>query len=146
MQKPSEIRELCRSNSFFSHTSGLAAGYAQANICILPKEYAFEFLLFCQRNPKPCPLIEVLEPGQRQIQTSSSTIDIATDVPKYRVYVDGELSAEPLDLSSYWTDDLVTFVIGCSYSFEEALVRSGLEIRHVSMNRNVPMSVQSRPN
>lgn len=133
-----DVRLACRRGEFKNQTSGLAPGYAQANLCILPKEYAFDFLLFCQRNPKPCPLIEVLEPGQ---SIFGDDIDIKTDFPKYRVFVDGVLVDEPFDISSLWSDDFVTFVIGCSFSFEEALVRAGICVRHIEEGRNVPMLV-----
>jgi uncharacterized protein YcsI (UPF0317 family) len=132
---PHDIRYECRLGNFSSHTAGLANGYAQANICIVQKSLAFDFLLFCQRNPRPCPLLEVLEPGQ----FSFGDIDIRTDLPKYRVFVDGVLSAEVTDISTYWLDDFVTFVIGCSFSFEEALINSGISLRHIDEGCNVPM-------
>ncbi len=138
MNTPNEVRQACRSGGFTSQTSGLAPGFAQANLCILPKEYAFDFLLFCQRNPKPCPLIEVLEPGQHSFGINQG-IDIRTDLPKYRVFVDGELKEEVHDISHLWREDFVTFVIGCSFSFEEAMLRAGLSVRHIEEGRNVPM-------
>ena len=130
MNSPAEVRAACRTGTFTSQTSGLAPGFAQANLCILPREYAFDFLLFCQRNPKPCPLIEVLEPGQHCFGEGSN-IDIKTDLPKYRIFVNGELTEEVNDISRFWREDLVTFVIGCSFSFEEAMIRSGLRVRHI---------------
>jgi uncharacterized protein YcsI (UPF0317 family) len=134
--KPTELRASCRAGDFTLPTAGQAPGYAQANLCILPKEYAFDFLLFCQRNPKPCPLLHVLEPGQFQI---NNTTDVRTDVPKYRVFEDGVLVREVSDISDFWRDDFVTFVIGCSFSFEDALAKAGLRIRHNDQKRNVPM-------
>lgn len=105
---PKALRAKCREGSFVNQTSGYCKGYAQANICILPKEYAFEFLLFCQRNPKPCPLIECLSDGEYAL----GDIDIRTDLPKYRIYENGILVKELTDISSYWRDDFVTFIIG----------------------------------
>eukprot|EP01040_Poterioochromonas_malhamensis_P018456 gene18456-21561_t len=132
---PSEVRLACRTENFQEQTSGQASGYAQANLCILPKQYAFDFLLFCQRNPKPCPLLHVLEAGEYQY----NDIDIRTDLPKYRVFENGVLSKECSNVTELWSEDLVTFVIGCSFSFEDALVKGGLSIRHIDQKRNVPM-------
>lgn len=133
---PLEFHKVCRNESFKGPTSGQCPGYAQANLCILPKEYAYDFLVFCQRNPKPCPLLHVLDPGQYLLD---NVIDIRHDLPKYRVFVNGELKEEVFNLESLWRDDLVTFVIGCSFSFEAALEEAGLKIRHIEENCNVPM-------
>jgi uncharacterized protein YcsI (UPF0317 family) len=135
---PHQFRLECRSQNYKGQTSGFSKGYAQANLVILPKLYAFDFLLFCQRNPKPCPLLEVLEPG---IYAFGNDIDVRTDLPKYRVYTDGVLINEIHDISDIWSEDFVTFVIGCSFSFEDALVRRGLKIRHIEMDKEktVPM-------
>lgn len=130
-----ELRLACRSGIYAEQTSGHAPGCAQANLCILPKEYAFDFLLFCQRNPKPCPLLHVLEAGQYSLGDA----DIRRDLPKYRVYKDGSLVSEVTDISEYWSEDLVTFVIGCSFSFEDALLKAGLRIRHIDQQCTVPM-------
>eukprot|EP01039_Chlorochromonas_danica_P007523 gene7523-8321_t len=140
-QTPQEVRLACRSGIFAEQTSGHASGFAQGNLCILPKEYAFDFLLFCQRNPKPCPLLHVIEAGEYNLGDT----DIRTDLPKYRIYKDGILQEEVTDVSSYWRDDLVTFVIGCSFSFEDALVKAGLHIRHIDQGCNVPMYRTNRP-
>lgn len=135
--EPVQLRQACRNGSFRGQTSGQCPGMAQANLCILPKEYAYDFLLFCVRNPKPCPLLHVLEAGQH---TFGNDIDVRTDLPLYRVYIDGVLQEQTsADISHLWEPDLVTFVIGCSFSFEEALFRAGLPLRHVEENRNVPM-------
>ena len=137
-ESPSELRHACRSGSFASPTAGQCRGYIQANLCILPAEYAFDFLLFCQRNPKPCPLLQVLENGIYQL----GDIDIRSDLPRYRIYEDGILSREVEDISDIWRDnDWVTFLIGCSFSFEDALELAGLKIRHIELNKNVPMYV-----
>ncbi len=126
-------------------TSGLAPGYVQANLAVLPKEYAFDFLLFCQRNPKPCPLIEVTEPGQREASTSSPGSDIRTDLPAYRVYRDGVLDQEISDISELWRDDLVSFLLGCSFTFEEALIQSSIPLRHIQQGKNVSMYITNIP-
>lgn len=136
---PVEARHLIRSGAYDAPTSGLCPGYAQANLIILPKEQAYDFLLFAQRNPKPCPLLEVTEVGAREATICATDCDIATDFPKYRIYRHGELVEEVADVSAYWRDDLVSFVIGCSFSFESELVEAGIEMRHNTMGRNVSM-------
>jgi len=134
---PAALREACRRGEFTGQTSGQCANFAQANLCILPKEYAYDFLLFCTSNPKPCPLLHVLEEGEAVLPGGGG--DVRTDVPQYRVFRDGQLQETLPDISSLWRADLVTFVIGCSFSFEEAMVRAGLPLRHVETGRNVPM-------
>jgi uncharacterized protein YcsI (UPF0317 family) len=137
--KPAQARSRIRLGEHTAHTSGLAEGYVQGNIAILPQALAGDFLLYCQRNPKPCPLLAVSEPGQPLLPTLGADIDIRTDVPQYRVWRDGVLNEEPTDIRALWRDDLVTFVIGCSFSFEEALLQAGLPLRHIAQNRNVAM-------
>lgn len=136
---PSEFRLTCRRGEYLQQTAGVCPGYAQANLCILPKEYAFDFLLFCQRNPKPCPLLEVLD----GVYSFGTDIDVRKDLPKYRVYENGVLTQEVNDISHLWQEGMVTFVIGCSFSFEEALIRVGLPIRHLEneSDRTVPMYI-----
>ena len=136
---PREARHLIRSGAYAAPTSGLCPGYAQANLIVLPREQAYDFLLFAQRNPKPCPLLEVTEVGAREATICATDCDIATDFPRYRIYEHGEMVAEVTDVSEYWRDDLVSFVIGCSFSFESELIEAGIEIRHNTMGRNVPM-------
>lgn len=136
---PQQARHIIRAGDFDAPTSGLCPGYAQANLIILPKEQAYDFLLFAQRNPKPCPLLEVSEVGAREATICADDCDIATDFPRYRIYRNGELSEEVSDVSSYWRDDLVSFIIGCSFSFESELIEAGIEMRHNTMGRNVPM-------
>jgi uncharacterized protein YcsI (UPF0317 family) len=128
-----------RSGSFTGPTSGLAPGNVQANLAILPKAYAFDFLRFAQANPRPCPVLAVSEPGAVGFPTLGANLDIRTDLPRYRVWRNGELVAEPADLLDVWRDDLVSFAIGCSFSFEEALMEAGIEVRHIACNSNVPM-------
>jgi len=137
-QHPQDLRAAARSGRMQGTTAGHAPGYLQANLMIVPQDVAFDFLLFSQRNPKACPLIEVLEPGQR-MPASAPGADIARDVPGYHVYRDGELTDEVAEVSDLWRDDLVTFVIGCSFSFENALMRGGIALRHVAQGRNVAM-------
>lgn len=132
-------RQAIRSGAWTGHTSGLAEGHVQGNVVILPQAQADHFLRYCQRNPKPCPVLAVSEPGQAGLPTLGAGIDIRTDVPRYRVWRHGELAAEPTDVRELWRDDLVTFVLGCSFSFEQALLDAGLPVRHIEQGRNVPM-------
>lgn len=132
-------RKQIRTNQFAGPTAGLAHGAVQANLMILPKNLADEFLLFCQRNPKPCPVLAVTEPGQFTVPALGNDIDLRTDVPRYRVWRNGQLVDEPETLTDIWRDDLVSFMIGCSFSFEEALLAEGIDMRHISEGVNVPM-------
>lgn len=120
-------------------TAGLAPGYVQGNLAILPQTLAADFLRFCQLNPKPCPLIGTSAPGDPRVPELGADLDIRTDLPRYRVWKNGELVAEPETLRDFWRDDLVSFVIGCSFSFEEALMADGIEICHIARGCNVPM-------
>jgi uncharacterized protein YcsI (UPF0317 family) len=142
---PKEIRALIRREKWDNPTAGLAMGYAQANLVILPQGYAFDFLLFCQRNPKPCPLLEVMEPGKFRTEFLSKEADIRTDIPRYNVYRKGKLDRTVRDIRSLWKNDFVTFLLGCSFSFEEALLRSKIPIRHIEENKNVPMFITNIP-
>jgi uncharacterized protein YcsI (UPF0317 family) len=134
-----DVRRLVRAGHVRGTTAGFAPGYVQGNLAILPKEQAADFQRFCAFNPKPCPLIGVSDPGNPCLPMLGSDLDIRTDIPGYRVWQNGELAAETHDILDYWRDDLVAFVIGCSYSFEEALIEDGIEIRHVSQQTKVPM-------
>ena len=136
---PLELRRKIRSGEFNTNTSGYARGFVQGNLCILPADYATEFLQFCQANPKPCPLIGMASPGDFRIPKLGEDLDIRTDIPRYRIFNEGELVKEVDDITDVWRDDLVSFVLGCSFSFEEALIDDGLEIRNVSEGVNVPM-------
>src|SRR5471032_66403 len=135
---PGALRHACRTGEFDKPTAGHAPGRIQANLMIVPQADAFDFLLFCQRNPKPCPLIEVLQPGAREVLCAPGS-DIATDAPGYRVYRDGELVEERSDISALWRPDFVSFLIGCSFSFESALAQAGVPLRHIAQRRNVAM-------
>jgi uncharacterized protein YcsI (UPF0317 family) len=139
MNDPREVRLAIRERRHTGHTAGLAPGRVQGNLCILPREYADEFREFCEKNPKPCPLIGMSAPGDPRIPALGEDLDIRTDVPRYRVFRDGTLQEEVSDLRALWRDDLVSFVLGCSFSFEEALVKAGLPLRYVEQGRNVPM-------
>jgi uncharacterized protein YcsI (UPF0317 family) len=133
------VRLDARGGRLIGPTSALAPGFAQGNLVILPKADADDFLRFCQRNPKPCPLLGVTEPGCPNLPALGADLDLRQDLPRYRVWRDGELVEEPTDIARLWRDDLVGFVIGCSFSFEEALLADGLEIRNVSAGVNVSM-------
>jgi uncharacterized protein YcsI (UPF0317 family) len=134
-----EVRRRVRDGTFRGQTSGVAPGFVQGNLAILPAALAGDFLRFCHLNPKPCPLIGVSQPGDPRVPALGEDLDIRTDIPQYRVWRDGALIDEPHDITSYWREDLVSFLIGCSFSFEEALIEDGLEIRHIACGRNVPM-------
>jgi uncharacterized protein YcsI (UPF0317 family) len=133
------LRELARAGEFTGVTCGVALGYVQANLVVLPREQAFDFLLFCQRNPKPCPLLDVTEAGDPEPRLCAPAADVRTDVPGYRVYRHGELVDEPSDIVKFWQKDSVAFLIGCSFTFEGALLQAGLPLRHIEEKRNVPM-------
>jgi uncharacterized protein YcsI (UPF0317 family) len=133
------VRRQCRSGAYDGPTAGLAPGYVQGNLAILPRDWAEEFLRFCQANPKPCPLLGVSDPGNFALPALGADLDVRTDLPRYRVWKNGELAGEPRDLLAAWRDDLVSFVIGCSFSFEEALLQSEVPIRHIERGTNVPM-------
>ena len=135
---PAALRHASRSGEFRGATTGHAPGRIQANLMIVPKAEAFDFLLFCQRNPKPCPLVEVLAPGALE-PVCAPGANVATDVPGYRVYRDGELNEERDEVASLWRDDLVCFLIGCSFSFESAVQAAGVRLRHIDQGRNVAM-------
>jgi uncharacterized protein YcsI (UPF0317 family) len=137
----SGVRARVRGGEYAGTTSGLAPGFVQANLVILPHEYAFDFLKFCVRNPRPCPVLEVTEAGDPHPLVTARDADLRTDVPRYRVYEDGELVDEPQSIEHLWADDLVAFLIGCSFTFEAALVAAGLRVAHAEQGRNVPMYV-----
>jgi len=138
-QTGNDVRRMSRDGSLDAPTAGLAPGYVQGNLAILPRDWAEEFLPFCQQNPKPCPLLGVSEAGNPNIPALGEDLDIRTDIPRYRVWRNGELADEPRDVRSVWRDDLVSFVIGCSFSFEEALLQNNVPIRHIEHGTNVPM-------
>ena len=145
---PREIRADIRSGKLSGVTAGLGPGYVQANLAVLPRDHAYDFLLFCQRNPRPCPLIEVTDVGSPEPVGVAPGADLRTDLPRYRIYKDGVLADEVTDATPYWRDDLVAFLLGCSFTFEWALLEAGIELWHVTHGKNVAMwrtSIECRP-
>ncbi|MCA1775432.1 MAG: putative hydro-lyase [Loktanella sp.] len=143
-----DVRQAIREGAWTRHTAGLARGKLQCNLAILPASYALDFLTFCQRNPKPCPVVGISDKGDPMMPTLGHDIDIRTDVPQYRVFRDGNLSTEQPDIRDLWRDDLVTVALGCSFTFENALVEAGIPVRHIERNTTVPMyrsSIQLTP-
>jgi len=140
---PGELRKLIRSGEWTSPTSGAAPGYVQANLVMLPKEEAFNFLLFCTRNPKPCPVLDVLEPGRAEPLIAPGA-DLRTDLPRYHVYRDDILAEELSDVSDLFSEDTVSFLIGCSFSFENALLAAGVPVRNLDEGKNVSMYITNR--
>lgn len=145
---PHAVRRAARSGAFAGVTAGLAPGCVQGNVCILPRAFAEDFRAYCERNPKPCPLIGASEPGDPRLPALGEDLDIRSDVPRYRVFRDGKLSDEVMDVRDLWSEDMVAFVIGCSFSFEEALAEGGIPLRYVAEGRNVAMyltSIETEP-
>jgi uncharacterized protein YcsI (UPF0317 family) len=140
---PAEARRRFRAG-LVTPTAGWAPGFTQANTIMVPSEYAYEVLLFAQRNPKPCPVLDVSDAGSPRTELAAGA-DLRTDFPYYRIWRDGELAAETPDISGHWRDDLVTFLIGCSFTFEAPLIAAGVEVRHITAGTNVPMYVTDRP-
>ena len=133
------VREACRNGGFAGQTSGLASGFTQANLVVLPLEWANDFHEFCRRNPKPCPLLDVTEPGNPVPTHVAGMADLRTDLPRYRIWRNGELADEATDIRGLWRDDFVSFLIGCSFTFEAALLRAGIPLRHIELGVNVSM-------
>ena len=131
---PRTARQPIRSGAYAGYTAGIAPGFVQANICILPIKWAEDFLLYCQRNPRPCPLLARSDLGDPRLPTLSDDLDIRTDVPRYHVFRDGAFVEEVTDIRSHWRDDLVTFALGCSFSFEEALQEAGVRLKFFERN------------
>lgn len=138
-KSPAEIRKLIAEEKITWQTSGMCSGYAQANLVVLPKRDAFDFLLFAQRNPKSCPLLEVIDNGGRFTRLTADNGDIARDIPKYRVFEKGKLTGECSNVEKLWKDDFVSFLIGCSFSFESMMIEAGIPVRHIEEGKNVPM-------
>src|SRR5437773_3876996 len=145
---PREIRRDIRNGKLTGITAGLGANHVQANLAVLPRDYAYDFLLFCQRNPRPCPLLEVTDVGSAEPVGVAPGADLRTDIPRYRIYTHGELTDEVTDATPYWRDDLVAFLLGCSFTFEWALLEAGVRLWHVEHGKNVAMwrtSIPCRP-
>lgn len=143
-----EVRAEIRAGRYTRHTAGLADGYLQCNLVMLPKAHAAAFRDFCLANPRPCPLIAMSEPGVPHFSAFGTQIDLRTDVPRYRVYENGEVTGEPTDISDLWREDLVAFALGCSFTFERALIAAGVPLRHIEQDVTVPMyatSIACRP-
>jgi uncharacterized protein YcsI (UPF0317 family) len=140
---PSQAREVFRTGEVPATTSGWCRGYVQANLLAVPREMAFDALLFALRNPSACPLLEVTDPGDPHAHEIADA-DLRTDLPAYRIYEHGRLVAEVPDVTGYWRADLVAFLIGCSFTFEAALATEGVPLRHVEQGRNVPMYTTAR--
>ncbi len=138
---PKDVRRLIRSGEIDFQTSGMCNGYAQANMAVLPKELAFDFLLFTQRTQKPCPELDVTEVGSPVPRLIAPDADLRYDIPRYRIYRHGELTDEVTDLEKYWRSDLVAFLLGCSFSFEGPMLDAGLDVRHITDKHNVPMYI-----
>ena len=136
---PKEIRQAIRQSRYTGGTAGLAPGHVQANLVILPQRQAYDFLVFCQRNPRPCPLIEVTDPGNPEPVGVAPGADLRTDIPRYRIYREGRLEAEVTDITTEWREDFVAFLLGCSFTFETALLQAGVPLRHIEEKRIVPM-------
>ena len=133
------LRQAIRSGGYKGQTAGLADGMLQANLMILPEEQALDFMRFCQRNPKPCPLVGVSDTGSPHMTTLGHDIDIRTDVPQYNIYRYGKLDDSVTDIADYWQDDFVVFALGCSFTFEHALSRAGIKLWHFQAQKTVPM-------
>ncbi len=139
--KPWSVRKMIADGEITWQTSGMCSGYAQANLVILPQKDAYDFMLFAQRNPKSCPILEVSDTGSRSLRFIAENADIACDIPKYRVYEKGSLTGEYTDIEKLWRDDFVSFLIGCSFSFESMMLEAGIPVRHIEEGKNVPMYI-----
>ena len=139
-----KIRQSIARGEWRKPTSGLAPGFTQANVVILPRQFAFDFLLFCSRNEKPCPVIDVCESGVTAPPIAGPGADIRTQIPRYRIYRHGELERETGHIRDLYTDDMVTFLLGCSFTFEQDLLDNGVPVRHIELDRNVPMYITNR--
>jgi uncharacterized protein YcsI (UPF0317 family) len=139
----SRLRELIRDGQWKTPTTGVATGYVQANLVMLPRDAAFHFLLFCVRNPRPCPVLDVLEPGQWEPRIARGA-DLRTDLPRYRLYRDGAFTEETGDVTHLFDDDTVSFLLGCSFSFESALIAARVPVRNLEEGKNVSMYITNR--
>jgi len=140
---PTQLRKLIRTGEWTKPTTGVAPGFVQANLVMLPQEEAFHFLLFCVRNPKPCPILDVLEPGKVEPNIAQGA-DLRTDLPRYRIFEQGKLKDEVEDVRNVFHDEMVSFLLGCSFSFEAALVAAGVPVRNLEEDKNVSMYITNR--
>jgi uncharacterized protein YcsI (UPF0317 family) len=143
--EPQALRAACRAGEYDGPTSGHAQGYVQANMVILKAEDAEDFRQFCEQNPTPCPVLEILSPGDPEPKVSAPGADIRSDLSLYRVFRSGEPVGDVTDISDLWEDDFVTFLLGCSFTAEEALIAAGLEPRHIKETGIVPMFRTTKP-
>ncbi|MBH68101.1 MAG: hypothetical protein CMM58_07100 [Rhodospirillaceae bacterium] len=137
--EPKKLRHIFRSGAYRGTTAAMADGYTQGNLAIIPENYALDFARFCQRNPQPCPIIGVSDTGNPEMFTLGDNIDIRSDIPSYNIYRDGKLDSSVSDIRELWQNDSVAFVLGCSFSFEEALAQGQIPLRHVELDRTCPM-------
>lgn len=142
-RSPREVRSMIR-KGLSAPTAGACEGHVQANLVVLPRQHAFDFLVFCYRNPKPCPVLDVTDVGSPQTRLAEGA-DLRTDLPKYRIYENGVLAEEVTDIVRYWSADMVAFLLGCSYTFETALLAAGIPVRHLEQGTIVPMYTTSIP-
>ena len=140
---PAQVRGLIRRGEITGQTGGMALGYMQGNLAILSAGLALDFARFCQRNPKPCPLVGISDTGDPMLRTLGKDIDIRSDISSYNVYREGELSSTVTDITDLWRDDLVAFILGCSFSFEQALLAGGVPMRHLELDYTVPMYISN---
>ncbi|MFQ5790794.1 MAG: putative hydro-lyase [Acidobacteriota bacterium] len=142
--RPRELRQQIRAGEWQGPTAGCCEGYVQANLVILPRSLAYDFLLFCHRNPRPCPLLEVTDAGEPEPKRTAPGADLRTDVPRYRVYRQGHLEKGLTDITSFWRDDLGGFLLGCSFTFDGELRKAAIPVRHVEEGKNVSMYITNR--
>ena len=143
IESPAELRQFIRERKWTTPTSGAASGYLQANLVMLPAAEAFNFLLFCVRNPKPCPILDVLEPGRIEPIIAPGA-DLRTDLPRYKIFEKGKFKIEAEDVSGYFNENMVSFLLGCSFSFENAMLAAGLPIRNMEEGKNVSMYITTK--
>jgi uncharacterized protein YcsI (UPF0317 family) len=136
---PAELRQMAAEGKFDKPTAGICDGYVQANLVALPETHAADFERFCRANPKPCPLLEIVGPGTSKTSRLAPGADLVDTLPRYRVWIEGESRHEVTNIRAFYRPDLVFFLLGCSFSFEEALIKAGIALRHVTENKNVSM-------
>lgn len=136
---PAKLRKLSAKGDFCKPTAGFCDGYVQANMVALPQKYALDFEAFCRKNAKPCPLLEIIGPGSSESTLLAPDADLVNTIPLYRVWIDGQCCHEVPDIKEFYTQDLVFFLLGCSFSFEEALIKNDIFLHHVDQQRNVSM-------
>jgi uncharacterized protein YcsI (UPF0317 family) len=145
VETPSALRDSIRTGEFSGQTAGFGLGWVQANMLVVPARTALAFATFYKRNPRPCPVLDVTDPGDPRPLLAAPDADLRTDVPRYRVYLRGELVDEPTSIERWWRDDLVAFLLGCSFTFEQALVDAGVPLRHIDEGKNVAMYMTDIP-